>query len=66
MTVNELLSRAEDYISQYAIDLNEATFTGCSTKDEMEVREYLANKLSGMRQLLDHLEKMVDEEDNII
>lgn len=66
MTVNELLSRAEDYISQYAIDLNEAIFMGCSTKDEMEVREYLSNKLSGMRQLLDHLEKMVDEEDNII
>lgn len=66
MTVNELLSRAEDYIATYAADLNEARFSGVTGEDVEDIYEWLRCKLAGMEQLMGHLYKLVEEEDNII
>lgn len=63
MTVNELLSRAENYIAEYAIDLNEARFSGVTGDDVSDIYEWLSNKLAGMEQLMGYLYRITEEEE---
>lgn len=63
MTTKELLSRAEDYISRYATDLNEARFSGVTGDDVSDIYEWLSHKLAGMEQLMGYLYRITEEEE---
>ncbi len=63
MTTKELLSRAEDYISRYAVDLNEARFSGVTGEDVSDIYEWLSHKLAGMEQLMGYLYRITEEEE---
>lgn len=63
MTTSELLSRAEDYISRCAIDLNEARFSGVTGEDASDIYEWLSCKLAGMEQLMSYLYRITEEEE---
>lgn len=63
MTNGELLSKAEDYIAQYASDLQEARFSGVTGDDVSDIYEWLSNKLAGMEQLMGYLYRVAEEEE---
>lgn len=63
MTTKELLSRAENYISRYATDLNEARFSGVTGEDASDIYEWLSCKLAGMEQLMAYLYRITEEEE---
>ena len=63
MTTKELLSRAEDYISRYATDLNEARFSGVTGEDTSDIYEWLSCELAGMEQLMGYLYRITEEEE---
>lgn len=65
MTATELLNIAQNYISNYAIDLREARFSGLTDEDALDAYEWCSGKLSGMAQLVDYLEKKIEEEEAI-
>lgn len=66
MTAKELLNIAVNYISEYAIDLREARFSGLTDEDAQGAYEWCSGKLSGMTQLVDYLERKIEEEEMII
>lgn len=66
MTAKELLNIAQNYISDYAIDLREARFSGLTDEDAQSAYEWCSGKLSGMAQLVDYLERKMEEEEMII
>lgn len=63
MTTKELLSKAVDYISKYAIDLNEMRFSGVTGEDVSDIYEWMSCKLAGMEQLMGYLYRITEEEE---
>ena len=65
MTAKELLNIAQNYVSDCAIDLQEARFSGLTDEDAQSAYEWCVGKLSGMAQLIGYLERKIEEEEMI-
>ena len=63
MTNGELLSRAEDYISEQYIDLQEMRSSGVMSEDIRIMEQLTLNEISGMQKLMAYLYKAIEEEE---
>lgn len=63
MTNGELLSRAEDYISEQYIDLQEMRFSGITGDDVSEIERLTLSEISGMQKLMAYLYREIEEEE---
>lgn len=63
MTNGELLSRAEDYISEQYIDLQEMRSSGIMSEDIRKMEQLTLSEISGMQKLMAYLYKVIEEEE---
>lgn len=63
MTNGELLSRAEDYISEQYIDLQELRFGGVMDEDISKIEQMTLSEISGMQKLMAYLYRAIEEEE---
>lgn len=66
MTAYELLSVAKRYVAEATEATHSAQMAGLTPEDEEACMEYLRNKLAGMEQLLNRLEKAYEEAEGIV